>query len=342
MKAMRIEETGDLRGRPGPLRLRDAPEPIPAANELLLRLSVCGVCHTELDEVEGRVKPSRLPVIPGHQAIGEIVELGREVQTRRIGERVGVGWIYSACGECEFCRTDRENLCPDFHGTGCDADGGYAGYMTVPAEYAIPMPPPLGDAGAAPLLCAGAIGYRSLRLSGIQNGQRLGLTGFGASAHLVLKLVRILQPRTEVFVFARSEPQRKFARNLGAAWAGPTEARAPARLHAIIDTTPAWKPVVAALDNLAPGGRLVINAIRKEAVDRRHLLKLDYPVHLWREKEIKSVANVTRRDVSEFLEIAARRSIEPEFEEYPLAAANEALRDLKAGRNRGAKVLRIS
>lgn len=342
MKAMRIEELGSLRDRPEPLRLREVPIPVPTADEVLLRLSVCGVCHTELDEVEGRMAPGRLPVTPGHQAVGEIVDVGENVRSRTLHERVGVAWIYSACGACEFCRSDRENLCPDFRGAGCDSDGGYAEYLCAPAAFALPIPPLLGDAEAAPLLCAGAIGYRSVRLSGIRDGQRLGLTGFGASAHLVLLLAQKLYPGAELFVFARSESQREFALALGAHWAGATDERAPAPLHAVIDTTPAWKPIVEALANLTPGGRLVINAIRKEANDQRELLQLDYPEHLWREKEIKSVANVTRRDVSEFLELAAQHSLKPQFEEYPLTAANEALHDLKAGRNRGAKVLRIT
>jgi propanol-preferring alcohol dehydrogenase len=188
-------------------------------------------------------------------------------------------------------------------------------------------------------LCAGAIGYRSLRLTGLQDGQNLGLTGFGASAHIVLKLVQYQYPHVGVFVFSRSESERKFALELGAAWAGDTDSAAPEKLEAIIDTTPAWKPVVEALHNLAPGGRLVINAIRKEELDKDYLLKLDYPSHLWMEKEIKSVANVCRQDVSEFLELAARIPIKPEFQEYPLEGANQALLDLKNRKIRGAKVL---
>ena len=214
--------------------------------------------------------------------------------------------------------------------------------MTVPEAFAHRIPDRFDDAAAAPLLCAGAIGYRSLRLTGLRDGQNLGLTGFGASAHLVLKMVRHRYPDSRVFVFARAEEERAFARELGAAWAGDTAERAPEALHAIIDTTPAWAPIVEALGNLEPGGRLVINAIRKEDSDKETLLRLDYPDHLWREKEIKSVANVTRADVREFLQLAAEIPITPEIEDYALEDANRALVELKSKHVRGAKVLRIS
>ena len=213
--------------------------------------------------------------------------------------------------------------------------------MRVPQDFAFKIPDVFTDFQAAPLLCAGAIGYRSFRLTGIQNGQSLGLTGFGASGHLVLKMVRHKYPDTEVYVFARSEKEREFARELGAAWAGGTEDASPRKLHAIIDTTPAWKPVVEALRNLQSGGRLVINAIRKEDADKASLLQIDYPRHLWLEKEIKSVANVARRDVSEFLQIAAEIPFKPEVQTYNLEEANIALLELKQRRIRGAKVLSI-
>jgi propanol-preferring alcohol dehydrogenase len=213
--------------------------------------------------------------------------------------------------------------------------------MTVAQDFALPIPDVFTDLQAAPLLCAGAIGYRSLRLSGLQEGQKLGLTGFGASAHLVLKLARQRYPDCEVFVFARSAREREFAKELGAAWAGDTADQAPVRLDCIIDTTPAWKPVVEALDNLERGGRLVINAIRKQEADKEYLLRLDYPRHLWLEKEIKSVANVSRRDVREFLELAAAIPLQPETQEFELEEANQALIELKTSRIRGAKVLRI-
>jgi propanol-preferring alcohol dehydrogenase len=342
MQAMLLEKPADLTVERNPLTKAAVPDPVPAEGEILLKVSACGVCHTELDEIEGRTSPPSFPVIPGHQVVGTVVGRGRDAGIFQTGDRVGVGWVYSSCGTCEFCRNGLDNLCPEFKATGRDADGGYASLMTVPEDSAFKIPAVFSDLEAAPLLCAGAIGYRSLRLTGVRNGQRLGLTGFGASAHLVLKMVRHRYPDTEIFVFARSEREQAFAKELGAVWAGATEDVAPAKLHAIIDTTPVWKPVVEAMKNLVSGGRLVINAIRKESVDKQCLLDLDYPTHLWMEKEIKSVANVARTDISEFLDLAARIPIRPEFEEFPLEEANRALLDLKERKIRGAKVLRVA
>jgi len=223
-----------------------------------------------------------------------------------------------------------------------DVDGGYAEYMVVPADYAYPIPAAIADTEAAPLLCAGAIGYRSLRLTGLENGSNLGLTGFGGSGHLILKMVRYRYPDTKIFVFARNPAERTFALELGAVWAGGTDQLSPEPLRAIIDTTPAWTPVLAALANLAPGGRLVINAIRKENTDLQVLRDLKYEQHLWQEKEIKSVANVSRRDVAEFLTLAAEAQIRPQVEVYAFAEANRALYDLKTKKIRGAKVLQVA
>lgn len=331
-----------LSDKPDPLSLEEVPRPVPGPGEVLLKVSVCGVCHTELDEIEGRTPPPELPVILGHQVVGEVVDRGEGAERFAIGDRLGVAWIYSACGECKYCRRGEENLCAAFRATGRDAHGGYAEYLRVSEGFAYPIPPAFEDAEAAPLLCAGAIGYRSLRLTELKNGQALGLTGFGASGHLVLKMARYRFPDSPIYVFARNPRERAFARELGAAWAGDTAEDAPRGLDAILDTTPVWKPVVEALGQLNPGGRLVINAIRKEGVDQDYLLKLDYPRDLWMEKEIKSVANVARRDVSEFLELAAEIPIRPDYQEFPLEEANRALRELKEGHIRGAKVLRIS
>jgi propanol-preferring alcohol dehydrogenase len=342
MKAWLIDQTGPLVSSRIPLRLADLPVPEPGPDEVLLRVSVCGVCHTEIDEIEGRTVPPRLPVVPGHQAVGRIAALGSGVTGFAVGDRVGVAWIFSACGECGYCRSGRENLCSGFRATGRDADGGYAEYMTVPAAFAFRIPEVFTDLEAAPLLCAGAIGYRSLNLTGLKDGQRLGLTGFGASAHLVLMMARHRFPDSEVYVFARHPEERAFALQLGAIWAGDTAAISPAPLAAIIDTTPVWKPVVAALANLAPGGRLVINAIRKEPGDSDCLAGLDYARQLWMEREIKSVANVARSDVAGFLALAAEMGIRPETEEYAFEDANRALLDLKQRRIRGAKVLRVT
>ena len=341
MKAMILEALAPMAENPRPLRMETLPDPAPGPEEVLIRVVTSGVCHTELDEIEGRTPPSVLPMVLGHQVVGRVEEVGSGVTRHQVGDRVGVGWIFSACGECSYCRGGQDNLCPDFRATGRDAHGGYAELMVAPEAFAYAIPEIFSDAEAAPLLCAGAIGYRSLRLTGIQDGQSLGLTGFGASGHLVLKMVRHRFPDTPVSVFARSEKEREFALELGAAWAGDTTDRAPEGLDAIIDTTPVWKPVVEGLRNLAPGGRLVINAIRKEDVDKDVLLSLDYAEDLWMEREIKSVANVARRDVVEFLELAAEIPIRPEIQEYPLADANVALQELRNSKIRGAKVLRI-
>jgi alcohol dehydrogenase, propanol-preferring len=342
MRAMLLHALGRLADNPAPLHLAEVLDPVPAEGELLIEVRTCGVCHTELDEIEGRTPPPRLPIVLGHQVVGRVAALGPGTATFHVGDRVGVAWIFSACGKCRFCRRGEENLCEQFRATGRDAHGGYAERMTVPEAFAHRIPDVFNDAEAAPLLCAGAIGYRSLRLTGLQDGQNLGLTGFGASGHLVLKMVRHRYPNTRVFVFARAEAERAFARELGAAWAGDTADEAPERLHSIIDTTPAWTPIVEALRNLEPGGRLVINAIRKEDGDKDALLRLDYPTHLWREKEIKSVANVTRADVREFLQLAAEIPIRPEVREYALEDANRALVELRSRDARGAKVLRVT
>ncbi|MBN2602046.1 MAG: zinc-dependent alcohol dehydrogenase family protein [Candidatus Marinimicrobia bacterium] len=342
MKAMQLTKKTNVAVDLHPLNAAGLPVPVPKEDELLIKIQTCAVCHTELDEIEGRTPPPQYPVVPGHQVVGTVAEIGIGVQGFSIGERVGVAWLFSSCGTCEYCLSDNENLCADFKATGRDVDGGYAEYMVVPEKSVFRIPEIFSDLEAAPLLCAGAIGYRSLRLCNLKDGQRLGLTGFGASAHLVLKIVRYKYPYSKVYVFARSETERRFARETGAAWAGDTSDVPPELCHAIIDTTPAWKPIVEALKNLRPGGRLVINAIRKEEIDKDSLLKLDYSNHLWMEKEIKSVANVSRRDIIEFLDLAAEIPIKPAVTEYSLGAANKALYELKRGGNRGAKVLRIS
>jgi len=338
---MVLKKIVDIIKEPQPLELTELPKPLPKDNEILIKISRCGVCHTELDEIEGRTPPPKLPVVLGHEVVGRVESCGASAQKHKTGDRVGVAWIFSACGRCKFCRSGKENLCPDFKATGRDADGGYAEYMTVPEDFAYPIPEVFSDSEAAPLLCAGGVGYRSLVLADLRDGQNLGLTGFGASGHLVLQMVQYKYPNVNVFVFARSKQERAFALELGAVWAGDVAERPPKKLDGIIDTTPVWKPIVEALECLEPGGRLVINAIRKEAQDKNYLLKLDYSKHLWQEKEIKSVANVTRKDVNEFLQLAAAAGIKPEVQEYELEQANLALVELKTRKIRGAKVLKI-
>jgi len=342
MKAMVLNKIDRVDKNKMPLVIRNIPDPIPGETDILVKVSACGVCHTELDEIEGRTPPHNLPVVPGHQVVGIVERNGSRANKFKKGDRVGIAWIFSACGKCKFCLDGNENLCEQFKATGRDVNGGYAEYMTVSEDFAYKIPDVFSDSQAAPLLCAGAVGYRALRLTGIGDGGNLGLTGFGASNHIVLMVARYKYPKTNIFVFARNEREREFSKELGAIWAGDTEEYSPEKLDCIIDATPVWKPIVEALKNLEKGGRLVINAIRKEDVDKEYLLKLDYPSHLWQEKEIKSVANVTRRDVSEFVEIAAKIPLKPEVQEFTLEQSNVALLELKEGKIRGAKVLKIT
>lgn len=335
MKAMLLREITSLNQNPNPLSFEEIEEPKISESEVLLRVTRCGVCHTELDEIEGRTPPPQLPMILGHQVVG-VIEEGENK-----GQRVGVAWIASACGKCKHCLAGNENLCSAFQATGRDVNGGYAEHMKVRADFVHPIPDTFTDSEAAPLLCAGAIGYRSLRLSNIQDGQNLGLMGFGGSNHLVLKLARQKFPNAKIFVLSRNPNEREFALSLGAAWAGAITESPLEGLDTVIDTTPVWGPVSEALKVLSPGGRLVINAIRKEESDKNVLSKLDYPSQLWMEKEIKSVANVTRADVREFLGLAAEANIKPELQEYELKDANQALLEMKQGKIRGAKVLII-
>ena len=335
MKAMLLNRIASLQDNPEPLTSVDIPVPEPAPDEVLIRINACGVCHTELDEIEGRTPPSVLPVIPGHEVIGRVAGKGDRVTRLELGDRVGVGWIFKSTGD------DNENLSNEFVATGRDANGGYAEYMTVHERYAYSIPDCFTDYEAAPLLCAGSVGYRALKLTNIRNGDILGLTGFGASGHLVLQLARNLYPKSPVYVFARNLEERKFAIELGAAWAGNTGDKPPEQPYAVIDTTPAWRPVLAALKCLRPGGRLVINAIRKEDGDKSLMAEIDYAEHLWQEKELKTVANVTSHDIKACLEIAAEAGIRPEVQVYRLDEANKALHELRAGAVRGAKVLAI-
>ncbi|MDH3616971.1 MAG: zinc-dependent alcohol dehydrogenase family protein [Gammaproteobacteria bacterium] len=336
MRAMVLASTAGFQENSEPLQLVELARPEPGDGEVLIQVAVCGVCHTELDEIEGRVRPPNLPVVPGHEIVGRIARLGAGCSRYEIGQRVGVGWIHSSSGDVD------ENIDEAFAATGRDVNGGYAEYVVVPETYAYAIPDVFTDVEAAPLLCAGGVGYRSLRLANVSDGQVLGLTGFGGSGHLVLQMAKHLYPNGKVFVFARSETERAFALELGADWTGDTSDTPPTAPHAIIDTTPAWKPVLAALERLRPGGRLVINAIRKEAADRDLMANISYEDHLWLEKEIKSVANVTHRDIEEFLPIAGEIPLRVETQSYPLEQANEALNDLRAGHVRGAKVLTIS
>lgn len=341
MKAMMLHAVTSFEKNENPLLLAEVPVSIPKEKEILIKVKTCGLCHTELDEIEGRTAPSFIPIIPGHQIVGIVAEKGKAVSKYNVNDRVGVGWFFSACGTCKYCLNGLENLCSSFMATGRDVNGGYAEYICVPESSAFIIPDGFTDAEAAPLLCGGAIGYRSLKLANIRNGDTLGLTGFGASGHQVLQLAKYLYPLSKVFVFSRNENEQKFALSLGADWAGDTSSRPPELLNSIIDTTPAWKPVVESLNLLKAGGRLVINAIRKEDKDKDYLLNLNYQQHLWMEKEIKSVANITSRDIEEFLPIAAKMKLKPTIVTYSLEHANKALLEIKRGSSYGAKVLVI-
>lgn len=341
MRAMRLHHQGLLSRDFQGLRLETISIPEPAQGEVLIKIACCGICHTEIDEIESRAAPSSLPMTLGHQVVGTVVAQGAGCRLEMLDKTVGVAWIFSACGECTQCLQGMENLCADFLATGRDRAGGYAEYMTAAEAYIYEIPASIPAVQAAPLLCAGAVGYRALRLSGLRNGEFLGLTGFGSSGRLVLQMSRFLFPDSPLYVFARSAQERDLALELGAQWAGDTGEEPPRLLNAVIDTTPAWLPVLSALAILAPAGRLIINAIGKESGDQNLLAGLDYPRHLWREKSIKTVANVTREDVRSLLALAARIPLAAKIMEYRLDQALEGLLAIKSGNITGSGVLRI-
>jgi len=334
LRKFRPMETGGEK----PLDIVDLPVPVPSPDQVLIKVSVCGICHTEIDEIEGRLVPPKFPIVPGHEIVGRVHGVGSEVRKYRPGDRVGIAWIHSSCGRCSFCVRGDENLCDDFRATGLHAHGGYAEYTVVSEDFAYPIPENFSDAQAAPLLCAGVIGYRALRLSGIKSGQVLGLYGFGASAHIAIQVAK--HGGCKVFVFTRQgqKDHQNLALKLGADWVGVTGEMPPQRLRCAIDFTPVGEPVKEALRVLEKGGRLVINAIRKV----NPIPELDYALYLWHEREIKSVANMARQDALEFLPLAAQIGIKPEVREFPLEQANDALLLLKQGKMHGAGVLRIA
>jgi len=337
MKAMLLKKIAPI--NKNSLILEDIPIPTPKKGEVLVKVKACGVCHTELDEIEGRLRPPKLPIILGHQIIGEVEKAGPATGRYQKGARVGIAWINWACGKCYYCKNGYENLCDQARWTGYSAQGGYAQYTVVAEDFAYPIPSFYTDLKAAPLLCAGVIGYRALRLVGMRDKGVLGLFGFGASAHLVIQMAHYQYPNSKIFVFTRPGQikHQELAKKLGAAWVGVTGELPPEPLNYAIDFTPVGEPVRAALKVLAKGGRLVINAIRKE----EPIPPLDYTTQLWQEKEIKSVANVTRQDAEEFLPLAAKIPIIPEVTEFRLEEANEALLILKKGNMQGAGVLNL-
>ncbi|MBN1796381.1 MAG: zinc-dependent alcohol dehydrogenase family protein [Sedimentisphaerales bacterium] len=335
MKAMLLKKPAPAENKP--LELADIEIPKPADNEILIKISICGACHTDLDEAEGRLVCSTYPMVPGHQVVGAVEDKGKNVTKFKNGDRVGVTWLYSSCGECNFCKRGNENLCPDARWTGKDANGGYAEYMVIKEDYAYPLPDTFNDAQAAPLLCAGVIGYRTLRLAQISDGQIIGLVGFGACAHILIQVIKYKFPNSPVFVFTKTEHHAELAKSLGADWTGRSFDKPPALLDKCMDFTPVGECVRDALSNLQRGGRLVINAIRKETP----VPPLEYDRYLWDEKEIKSVANVTKADALEFLPLAAQIGVKPTTEEFPLKDANEVLLKIKNSRLKAAAVLKI-
>jgi propanol-preferring alcohol dehydrogenase len=335
MKAMVLNRISSVEQKP--LELVDLPDPVPSSGQIRVKVSTCGVCHTELDEIEGRASPSRFPMILGHEIVGRVESLGPGVTKFKEEDRVGIAWINWSCGKCSFCLKGEENLCDKAKWTGKDINGGYGQYTVVSEDFAYPIPEKFTDLQAAPLLCAGVVGYRALRLSGMEDGKVLGLYGFGASAHIIIQVAKYKYPNSRVFVFTRpnQKDHQELARKLGADWVGATGDTPPEKLNCAIDFTPVGVPVREALRNLEKGGRVVINAIRKITP----IPELDYAEHVWYEKELKSVANVTRRDAEEFLPLAAEIPIVPEVREFRLEEANEALILLKEGKIRGAGVL---
>ena len=316
------------------MALVEAPAPTPSAHEIRLQIRICGICHTDLHVVEGDLPPQKQPIIPGHQIIGSVDEIGRDVQNFKIGDRAGVPWLNWTCGLCAFCQRGKENLCEAAKFTGYHVDGGFAEYVVAHEDFAYKIPEIFSDTAAAPLLCAGVIGYRALRLSEIQNGQRLGLFGFGASAHLVIQIARYWN--CEIYVFSRSAAHRKLAEALGASWTGSAEKTPPAKLDSAIIFAPAGGIVHAALRNLQKGGTVALAGIHMSPIPEMDYSLIDH------ERTLRSVANSTRNDVRELLRLAAAIPLRTEIERFPFTAANRALQLLKAGQINGAGVLEIN
>lgn len=315
-----------------PLEITDLPLPEPGLEEIRLRVRTCGICHTDLHTVEGDIPLPRLPVVPGHQVVGVVEAVGEKVGRFALGQRVGVPWLYRTCGVCEFCRQGRENLCRQARFTGLHADGGYAEAVVVHQDFAYPVPEPFSDETAAPLLCAGIIGYRAWRLSGVRPGERLGMWGFGASAHITLQMAR--HWGCPVYVFTRGEGHRRLAKELGAAWVGGAEELPPAPVHGGIIFAPAGWLVPKALRVLERGGTLALAGVTMTPIP-----ELDYDDLLYWERTVRSVANFTRQDAAEFLSLAAEIPVQIAVQTFPLEAANEALLALKQGQINGAGVL---
>lgn len=330
MKAMVLDTQADI--ETAPLTRRDLLDPEPGPREVLVRVLACGVCRTDLHVIEGDLPPHRLPLVPGHQVVGRVEAVGSEAGRHRVGDRVGIAWLRGTCGRCAWCRSGRENLCADSAYTGWDADGGYAERAVVPERWAYPIPETFSDAEATPLLCAGIIGYRALARSRVPDGGRLGLYGFGSSAHVVIQLAR--HRGCEVYVATRGDEHRKLAEELGAAWTGETFDRPPVPLDAAIVFAPAGEIVPPALRALGKGGTLALAGIHMSDVP-----PMDYDACLFHEKTLTSVESNTREDGESLFREAAAIPIRPHVTTAPLADANEVLRALKNDGIRGTAVL---
>lgn len=333
MRAMRLYEHKEAENRP--LRLEDLPVPEPGAGQVRLKIKFCGVCHTDLHTVEGDIHPPNLPITPGHQVVGVIDAVGEDVDADKfgLGDRAGVPWLFDVEGDCEYRDMGLENLCPNARFTGFHVNGGYADFMLANADYALPIPEEIADEQAAPLLCAGIVGFRSLRLADLRPRERLGLVGFGASAHLMIQVARYWD--CEVYVFTRSEEHRRHAWELGAAWVGGAEDEPPRPLDRAVIFAPAGHLVPKILAKLRPAGTLALNAIHMTPIP-----EMEYDL-VYYERTLRSVANATYRDGVEFLELAAKIPVQSTINLYDLEDANQALDDLKHSRFNGEAVLRV-
>ena len=332
MRAMQLSNQTKIEEKP--LHLEDLATPEPQPGQVRLKVQVCGVCHTDLHTVEGDIHPPSLPIVPGHQVVGVVEALGEGVDNVKTGDRVGVPWLYETCGKCEFCRRGEENLCQEARFTGFDVNGGFAETMVAQADFVLPIPEQISDEQAAPLLCAGIIGYRSLHKADVSPGERVGLFGFGASAHLAIQVAR--HWGCEVYAFTRSEEHRQHARELGAAWAGGAEDKPPHSLDRAVIFAPVGWLVPLALEKLRPGGTLAINAIHMSDIPQ-----MPYDL-IYGERTLRSVANATYQDGVEFLQLAAEIPIRATVQTYALEDANQALLDMKHSRINGEGVLKIN
>jgi propanol-preferring alcohol dehydrogenase len=333
MKAMVLKDFAPI--EKGPLQLVDMPVPEPGDKDILIKVNVCGVCHTDLHTVEGELPEAKLPIIPGHQVVGRVAKRGEKTERFKQGERVGVAWLYSTDTTCPYCKRGNENLCPDARFTGYHVNGGYAEYIVIPEKFAYPIPDIFEDEEAAPLLCAGIIGYRALKLCEIEAGGRLGLIGFGASAHVAIQVA--LHWDCEVYVFSRSDEHRALAQKLGAIWTGTSKEDPPEKLDSVVNFTPAGPTVLDGMRMLDKGGTQALAGIYMSPVP-----KMDYVKYLYHERTLRSVANATRKDGEELLRIAAEIPIRTTTKTFRLEEANDVLKLLKDSKIDGAAVLKIS